>query len=89
MFFFYNLFFLLPFILFLVILGIGSILLRFIFGKSVRYTFHKKQSTNEVKGKRTTFYRKKPNTPRKKLFTADEGEYVEFEEIKEENTKNV
>ncbi|MCD7899902.1 MAG: DUF4834 family protein [Bacteroides sp.] len=62
---------------------IGSIL-RALFG------FGKRAGTNtssQQQQNTTSEYRKEPQTPKaqKKIFDKDDGEYVEFEEIKEED----
>lgn len=73
----------LAFIIFIVpIIGIFQLILRFFFGKknSVRNPFQQGQQGQNNKGRTTWYTHTKKN---KKVIQDDEGEYIDFEDIKE------
>ena len=64
------------------IIGIFQLILRFFFGKknSVRNPFQQGQQGQNNKGRTTWYTHTKKN---KKVIQDDEGEYIDFEDIKE------
>lgn len=79
------LYILLFFILFVIFLGLGIIgsILRFLFGNKQKpaSSGQKNSSGQEKQSVKWYTYNKK----KKKIFKPDEGEYVEFEEIKDQD----
>lgn len=47
------------------------------------YSFNDNQQPDTSHNEETTYEERAPHPKRKKLFSKDEGEYVDFEEIKE------
>ena len=54
-----------------------------LFGMSRRDNRRSRQEPGKNRPGASPYDAKDPNTPRKKIFTKDEGEYVDFEEIKD------
>ncbi len=63
-----------------ILLGIFNALLRPFFGQSVRRPSHETRQTTHTQH---TSQQETPKAPKSKVFGEDEGEYVEFEEVKE------
>lgn len=63
---------------------IGSIF-RLIFGGGRRQESRRAYSTSQNSESRKTYTNPQPNNDRKKIFDKDDGEYVDFEEVKEDS----
>lgn len=63
---------------------IGSIF-RFIFGGGKRQESRRAYSTSQNNESSKTYTNAQPNNNRKKIFDKDDGEYVDFEEVKEDS----
>lgn len=80
------LFILLFFIVLVMIVGFGIIrtVFKLFFGGNKRSTIYQNQQTRESE---TEWHNSHGEKKKEKLFSKEEGEYVEFEEIKEDNPK--
>lgn len=94
MFSFFGFLFIIIIAILLIGLSIVGTVIRTIFGLGGRrstdtnpngkgYSFNDNQQPDTSHNEETTYEERAPHPKRKKLFSKDEGEYVDFEEIKE------
>lgn len=82
----FGFFFIILLVIALVIISIVSSVFRLLFGFGRRRNpqEHTYNQTYEEEKRRDSYGSRQQAPPRKKIFNEDEGEYVDFEEVKDE-----